>query len=189
MGCATSIVSRSKDSAKEVKFSDDLLSPKSVVLTAQHKQVLVENWEILSSDLSGRGTRIFMQIFSRNPLIKSIFSFGHLDEDELLCDPRFKAHGVRFMSAMGIVVDNIDNYSEVMPPLLNDLGRRHTQYKGFKPIYFNEYQDSILQVRHTRAHTRTHIHTSSRNKEYREPWMIFLLAGQTTRISVIDANV
>jgi len=54
-------------------------------------------------------------------------------------------------------------------PLLNELGRRHTHFKGFKPIYFNDFhatreptqppnlgggtgndfndfQDSILQV-------------------------------------------
>jgi len=152
MGCATSIVSRPKDkeATKDSKFGDDILlsSPQAVVLTVQHKQVLVENWKILSSDLSGRGSRIFAQIFSRNPLIKTIFSFGHLDGDELQSDPRFKGHAFRFMQAMGIVIDNIDNYSEALTPLLNDLGRKHTQFKGFKPIYFNEFQDSILEVRY-----------------------------------------
>jgi len=155
MGCATSIISRSDDSARDAKFIDDLASPQTVVLTKQHKKVLAENWEILSSDLSGRGSRIFHQIFGRNPLIKSIFSFGHLDGDELTADPRFKAHALRFMQAMGIVVENIDNYSEALTPLLNDLGRRHTQFKGFKPIYFNEFQDSILQVPPTHRHARS----------------------------------
>jgi len=64
-------------------------------------------------------------------------------------DPRFKGHAVRFMQAVQAVVDNIDNYHETVTPLLNDLGRRHTHFKGFKPIYFNDFQDSILQVRHT----------------------------------------
>jgi len=150
MGCATSILSRSSNDStlKDVKFADDLMSPpQAIVFTDQHKKVLVENWQFLSSDLSGRGSRIFYQIFGRNPLIKSIFSFGHLDGDELLCDSRFKGHALRFMQVMGIVVDNIDNCSEALTPLLNDLGRRHTQFKGFKPIYFNEFQDSILEVR------------------------------------------
>jgi len=147
MGCATSVVSTSKDSSRDVKSADDLLSLQNIELTEQQKKVIIKNWTYLSSDLSGRGSRIFLLIFGRNPLIKSIFSFGHLDGDELVCDPRFKGHALRFMQAVGVVVDNIDNYNEVLTPLLNDLGRRHTQFKGFKPIYFNEFQDSIMQVR------------------------------------------
>jgi len=146
MGCAKSVESRSKDSTKEVKFADDLLSPQKVVLTEQHKKVIVKTWTILSTDLEGRGSRIFLLIFGRNPLIKTIFSFGHLEGEELVCDPQFKGHALRFMQAVGIVVDHIDNYSEALAPLLNDLGRRHTQFKGFKPIYFNDFQDSIMEV-------------------------------------------
>jgi len=145
MGCATSVVSKSKDPITDVKLPDDV-SPPSVVLTEQHKKVIVKNWQILSSDLSGRGARIFFLIFGRNPLIKSIFSFGHLDGEDLMSDQRFKDHAFRFMQAVGVVVDNIENYDESLTPLLNDLGRRHTQFKGFKPIYFNDFQDSILEV-------------------------------------------
>ena len=50
------------------------------------------------------------------------------------------------MQAVGAIVDNIDNYAEAVSPLLNELGRRHTQFKGFKPIYFNDFQDSIMEV-------------------------------------------
>jgi len=131
----------------EAKWDDELHCQKDIVLTEQHKRVIVKNWAVLSSDLSGRGSRIFLLIFGRNPLIKSIFSFGHLDGEELASDPRFKGHALRFMQAVGAVVDNIDNYKEALSPLLNDLGRRHTQFKGFKPIYFNDFQDSIMEVR------------------------------------------
>jgi len=147
MGCATSVVSRSSDSAKEAISVDDLPSPRKIVLTDQQQKVVVRNWSVLSSDLSGRGSRIFLLIFGRNPLIKSIFSFGHLDGEDLVSDPRFKSHARKFMEAVGNVIDNIDNFNEALAPLLNELGRRHTHFKGFKPIYFNEFQDSILQVR------------------------------------------
>lgn len=144
MGCATSLASNSNDLTK--LRVDDLQSPLSVVLTEQHKKVIVKNWKVLSSDLSGRGSRIFLLIFGRNPLIKSIFSFGHLEGEELVSDARFKGHAMRFMQAVEAVVVNIDNYHEAVTPILYDLGRRHTQFKGFKPIYFNDFQDSIMQV-------------------------------------------
>jgi len=154
MGCATSIASSSNDMSKEAKCVDDLETPPSVVLTEQHKKMIVKNWKVLSGDLSGRGSRIFLLIFGRNPLIKSIFSFGHLDGDELVSDPRFKGHALKFMQVVEAVVDNIDNYKEAVTPVLNDLGRRHTHFKGFKPIYFNDFQDSIMQVGDTHK-TRT----------------------------------
>lgn len=141
--------SSSKDPALNgtaASVADDPFAPPEIVLTDQHKKVIVKNWKILSTDLTGRGSRIFMLIFARNPLVKSLFTCGHLEGDALLADPNFKGHASRFMQAVGAVVDNLDNYREALAPLLNDLGRRHVYFKGFKPIYFNDFQESIMQV-------------------------------------------
>lgn len=70
-----------------------------VVLTAQQKRVIVGNWRLLKMDLIGRGSRIFQLIFARNPRVRALFACGHLDQDQMVKDPRFIAHATRFMQA------------------------------------------------------------------------------------------
>lgn len=127
-------------------WDDDPYVTREIVLTEQQKSIIIKNWRVVSGDLIGRGSRIFQLIFARNPRLRVLFSCGHLHGEELVNDARFKGHALRFMQAVGAVVDNLDNYNEVLSPLLNDLGRKHVSFKGFKPIYFNDFQESIMQV-------------------------------------------
>ena len=50
------------------------------------------------------------------------------------------------MQAVGSLIDNFEDYSETLKPLFNQLGRQHVSFKGFKPIYFNDFQESIMQA-------------------------------------------
>jgi len=99
-------------------WDDDPYASLEVVLTDQQKRIIVKNWRYLSGDLSGRGSRIFQLIFVRNPRVRSLFSCGHLHGDELVADERFRGHALRFMQAVGGVVDNLENYSEALAPSL-----------------------------------------------------------------------
>ena len=152
MGCSTSITSSvlevctSRQDGRQCSSTEPRL-PTVTFLSDQHKKIVVKNWHLLSNDLTGRGSRIFLLIFQRNPLIKGLFPpLQNLEDDELVKNPIFKGHASRFMQAVGAVVDNIDDYHETLSPLLNDLGRRHVSFKGFKPGYFNEFEEAILHV-------------------------------------------
>lgn len=149
MGCATSLARvriSSRKHSSVINENDDLSTRSVVVLSNQHKACVLKTWKILSNDLTGRGKRIFLLIFQKNPRVKSLFPCGSLEGDALLRDPSFIGHASRFMQAVGAVVDNIDNYQAKLAPLLNNLGRRHVYFKGFKPGYFNDFEEAILQV-------------------------------------------
>lgn len=149
MGCATSLARVRFSSRKHsavINGNEDLNTRSFVILSRQHKVCVIKTWKILSTDLTGRGKRIFLLIFQKNPRVKSLFPCGSLEGEALLQDPSFVGHATRFMQAVGIVVDNIDNYQAALAPHLNNLGRRHVYFRGFKPGYFNDFEEAILQV-------------------------------------------
>ena len=163
MGCATSasaILSsnNNRDSASingqqltvrplpTTTWDDDPYADKDIVLDAQQKRIVARQWRIVSNDIRGRGSRIFQLMFARNPRFRALFTFGHLEGEKLLNDQRFKDHSLRFMEAVGYVIDHFEDYSETSKPLFNQLGRQHVSFKGFKPIYFNDFQESIMQA-------------------------------------------
>lgn len=148
MGCATSLTRSRFSNHKQMmnNHNDDLNVRAMVILSNNHKAQVLKTWKILSNDLTGRGKRIFLLIFQKNPRVKSLFPCGNLEGDALMKDPSFIGHASRFMQAVGAVVDNIDNYQNALAPLLNNLGRRHVYFKGFKPEYFNGFEEAILQV-------------------------------------------
>ncbi len=114
--------------------------------TKRQKRIVARTWKILSNDLGGRGSKIFLRIFKMNPGVKKLFPFGHLEGEALLRDPHFKGHASRFMQAVGAVIDNIDSYAETLAPLLLGLGRQHIHFKGFEPTYWKTFEVAILEV-------------------------------------------
>ncbi len=114
--------------------------------TQQQKRMVLKNWKVLSNDLTGRGSRIFIRIFQLNPNVKMLFPCHNLEGEDLLRDHNFKGHASRFMQAVGAVIDNIDSFEESLSPLLNGLGRQHIHFRGFQPDYFNVFEQAIMDV-------------------------------------------
>lgn len=142
MGCSSSI-------SVTNSAHDDLPSPNlvlAVILSEQQRTAVLRSWRYLSTDLSNRGIKIFRRIFQQNPHVKALFMLQDVEDDELKRDRRFKGHAVRFMQAIGAVVEHIDNYRQTLGPLLNSLGEQHTRFEGFRPAYFNCFQDAIVAV-------------------------------------------
>ena len=111
--------------------------------TERQKLIVRKTWKLLATDLTGRGSKVFMKIFELNPHVKALFAFKNVDGDELLLDPGFKGHASRFMNAVGAVVDNMDHLEESLAPLLIGLGENHVNFEGFKPEYFNSFSQSM----------------------------------------------
>ena len=119
---------------------------KKAGLTEKEKILVRRNWKRLSCDLTERGAKVFLRIFSDNPNVKLLFPFKDLDGEELTKDVNFRGHASRFMQAVGAVVDNIDDFEQSLAPLLNALGQKHVHFKGFTPAHFNAFQDAMLAV-------------------------------------------
>ena len=138
MGCSTSIIKPTENGRPGTHSNKHLQE--------NQEKIVLKNWKFLSNDLTGRGSRIFLRIFQMNPHVKALFPCRHLEGEELKKDVNFKGHASRFMQAVGAVVDNIDNYEKALSPLLNGLGRQHIHYAGFKPAYFDAFEESIMYI-------------------------------------------
>ncbi|ESN99596.1 hypothetical protein HELRODRAFT_176761 [Helobdella robusta] len=138
MGCICSMI------RKRNGFDDSVYL--DAPLTDPQKRKLNETWALLSIEIEKKGTRMFKLLFHKNPFIKNLFPFRNLDGDELESDPSFVAHAHRFMNTLGQVMHNLDRYKEIVAPQLVELGRRHANFIGFKPNYFNHFEEAMMDV-------------------------------------------
>ena len=114
--------------------------------TRQEKQLLRETWSVLSPDKQKHGIAVFMQIFTREPHTKQLFPFHDLHDSELLTDPLFRSHSMRFMHAIESTIMNLDALDVAFIPVLHRLGEKHVHMRGFKQDYFFVFMGSIMDV-------------------------------------------
>lgn len=53
-------------------------------MSEQQRRAVVRSWAVLSRDVSGRVRRLFLDIFRRDPELKTFFTFGDLAEHEMV---------------------------------------------------------------------------------------------------------
>ncbi len=144
MGCASSVAVPIKSSIQlnsiQVANNDEW------GFTDRQKTIVRKTWKLLATDLTGRGIKVFTRIFEIQPDLKQLFSFRNAEGEAMLKDTRFKGHASRFMNSVGAVVDNLDNLSETLKPLLTELGMNHVNFQGFEPEYFNVFFKAMNQV-------------------------------------------
>ena len=145
MGCTASV---SFVGAKCIclKPNQPVIQKQSVGIGTTEKAIIKRQWKVLSADIRGNGTAVFLQLFKQNPELKKLFSFRHIDDTELWHDVEFKRHGIRFMQAINATVENIDDLETSMSGTLEDLGRQHVSFTGFKPTFFEAFHDAIISV-------------------------------------------
>lgn len=155
MGCSASVAvkrpccpfqSKSKAAIAPETLSIEDNEQTDFIFTAAEKAVVIKTWRVLSNDLTGRGTKVFIHIFRDNPKIKDLFPLDGLDGEAMVKSYIFKGHASRFMQAVGAVVDNIDSCDEALSPLLIGLGKHHVLFTGFKPDYFNSFETAMRTV-------------------------------------------
>ncbi|XP_036354905.1 uncharacterized protein LOC115228753 [Octopus sinensis] len=90
------------------------------------------------------GTKIFLRIFELRPEFKQLFPFK--TDCELISDDEFITHASRFMQAVNAAVVNINDLDATLRPLLFGLGRRHVDFRGFKPSYWDVFIEAFQYV-------------------------------------------
>ena len=149
MGCTASLAFVHKKSlslkAEKRVFFDRFREP-DITISDKEKYIIKSQWKTLSTDIIGTGSAVFLRLFKQYPEIKQVF---HCDEVEDECLPRngeFKQHAIRFMQAVGTAVESIDDLETSMSNSLLALGKKHFNFTGFKPAYFEAFHDAILTV-------------------------------------------
>ena len=129
----------------------------------------------MGTDLTARGSKVFLRIFEKNPYVKKIFPFRDCEGEDLLKNPSFKGHASRFMQAVGAVVDNINDPETALSPVLIGLGKNHTSFEGFKPEYFGAFTEAMQYVWRTELKVKY-------TPEVAETWdMVFIFIMQTLK--------
>ena len=132
-------------------------TPNGLVITAasdrcedhfsqKQKELLRETWSVLQPNKQKHGIAVFVQIFTREPRTKQLFPFRDLHDSELLNDPLFCSHSMRFMHAIESTIVNLDALDVALIPILHRLGEKHVHMRGFKQDYFSAFMGSIMEV-------------------------------------------
>lgn len=121
-------------------------SQPEIVISEEEKLIIKRQWKILSADMKGTGTAVFMKIFKDHPEVKQEFSYRDIDDNSLPSSAELRCHAFRFMQAVGATIENIDDLENKMSDALLTLGKQHVNFTGFKPIYIQTFYNAILKV-------------------------------------------
>lgn len=150
MGCASSNYQRNKFANGEVMYKAARAIGNHYgrkPFTSEQVIIIKQTWACLAEDIHVNGLQIFLRIFELCPSVKSLFFVADVRHSEIARNALIKAHGVRFMNAIGSVVENIEeceaDESEVSK-LLILLGQQHKKHAGFKSEYFECFYEALM---------------------------------------------
>lgn len=116
-------------------------------ITVEEAYVLKRTWHYMTKDLQGNGLQVFLRIFELCPATQKLFKVENVHHSDLARSVLIKAHGARFMKAVGAVIDNLDDIGKKdnqLTQLLIGLGQHHVQYSEFKSQYFEAFYEALM---------------------------------------------
>ena len=150
MGCTQSHSPAEQDNAnKEDNVNGDHNHPESSgddTFSHQHKDILKQTWKQISIDRQDKGIAIFVKIFNVCPDAQMFFPFKDCTGDDLLHEPRFRSHALRFINAVDTTIQGLDAPAVALVPVLHHLGKIHGWIPGFLSTYLPVFMDAILYV-------------------------------------------
>ncbi|XP_054758842.2 uncharacterized protein LOC129264905 [Lytechinus pictus] len=113
-------------------------------ITTENKRLVQETWRKLATDPAKHGATMFAKLVTDYPAVGPLLPFGDegLSYDQLLVDPRVRAHGTRVMQTVGGAVDGLNDISSVVL-MLQELATRHIAY-GVTKQHFSPAVSSLM---------------------------------------------
>lgn len=122
------------------------VSTRALVLSEHEVKLIKHTWRRLDDDMTGRGAKIFREIFALQPEVKGLFNFSYIPDDELQGNMLFKAHAARFMQVICAVIDNIEELDSQLTPTLQNLGQVHATTHSVGMEYFDLFKTAMLRI-------------------------------------------
>lgn len=117
----------------------------TIPINTTHREVIRRTWPIVADQMNANGCQIFLRIFEISPGIKRVFGFGPgMSGVEIVSHPRLVHHASRFMEAVQVAVQHLDELDTVVSPVFINLGKRHVYFKDINADYFNVFSGAIL---------------------------------------------
>lgn len=149
MGCTASLalVNKNTISVEDSKHvSYDRFWEPDIPISDAEKDIVKSQWRKLSANTLGNGILVFLTIFKQHPEIKELFGCGNIEDDKLHEQEEIRKQAVRVMHAVGATVNNIDDLENTMSKGLFTLGKMHFRHTGFKPMYFEAFNEALTTV-------------------------------------------
>jgi hemoglobin-like flavoprotein len=148
MGCVSSSKRENayKDNSKEYLKIASMQSYQNE-LTFKEKRIVKETWKYMTKDLAENGLQVFLRIFELSPDVKKLFHVEDVRHSELSKNQSIRAHGHRFILAIGAAVhclDDEDTDKDELNKILLVLGQQHKQFSGFNPEYFEVFYEALM---------------------------------------------
>lgn len=134
------------DTAKRKKIAR-LSSMNEGEISLQEACILRRTWHYVAKDLQGNGLQVFLRIFELCPETQKLFKVENVHHSDLARSLVIKAHGARFMKAVGAVIEHLDDIGRTdnkLTKLLIGLGQHHIQYSEFKSLYFEAFYEALM---------------------------------------------
>lgn len=149
MGCSASVALVQKNSlsvGNNKRIFYDRFRHPDINISDEDKNIIKSQWQILSANITGNGIAVFINLFKQYPEIKELFRCEDVEDEYLERNDKLREHAIRFMKAVGTAVESIDDLETSMSKSLLNLGKRHLEFTGFRPVYFEEFYKAISKV-------------------------------------------
>jgi hemoglobin-like flavoprotein len=153
MGCANSLQYK-KHPSKHISPNKNPIKSRIIFtlkcprdLPPLEIKTVQQTWPSLAKDLQGNGLQIFLRIFEICPEIKFLFHVENVRHSQLARNDTIKAHGKRFINAIGFAVENLEDIEQEDNKLckfLFNLGKQHQNFQAFKPEYFEIFYEALM---------------------------------------------
>ena len=140
MGCGSSI------SVVDGQRSSVVDSLAKDTFSLHQRCLVLRTWRYLANDMTENGKRVFAKVFELKPEVKSLFQYRNDSMNELVQNASFQAHALRYMQAVGAVMENIEDPDVKLTDLLVNLGRQHIHVGGFRIEYFDAFLEGMMFV-------------------------------------------
>ncbi|XP_045191263.1 globin D, coelomic-like [Mercenaria mercenaria] len=149
MGCTQSVTYTKSTcpNAQRTKPQSEMTLAQQTDLKEEEKRIIKSTWKFLTKDLSANGLQVFLKIFELCPEVKKLLKVENVRPSELARNQVIRAHGTRFMNAIGAAVDCLngqENEHENLDNVLFVLGQKHKGSHEFKSEYFEVFYKALM---------------------------------------------
>lgn len=153
MGCTNSVTYKNESIKKLNLFVSSakfrayvhLATSGQTKFSIEEANIIKKTWPHLMNQLQVNGLQLFLRIFEICPDVKTLFHLENVRLSQLARDATLKAHGGRFMSAIGDAVSALDEDGiETLEDMFLSLGKKHQDYQGFQAEYFEVFYEAIM---------------------------------------------
>lgn len=116
----------------QARYSQQYIEEEPSPLSAEQITWVRASWQLVLSNKEQVADRFYIRLFELDPTLRALFK-GRLD-----------FQGVKLITTLNVVIDSLDDFSEVVP-ILQAMGKRHIIY-GVEAAYYEMAGVALIET-------------------------------------------